>query len=225
MSTRTRITTRLFNCLNKSMTYCTKTNSLTTSAVKSGSVYLDRGKVLVTASVPNVITYADLNRIEMARSPLTVNKYNEHKAVEYALRSLCQKSVYEGHGNSVIYKEIHNIIQALISGGYLPEDCYLGRMPFAGIKSMMRAAISVDPGRLHRVRDLITIFAINHGYDPEELLRVLFFCSVNAASNGVFEFESLTCQKTFIIVRALPASTRKQVLEGRYKSVRLFSAV
>jgi hypothetical protein len=113
----------------------------------------------------------------------------------------------------------------LIQIGYFPEDAYLGRMPFVGIKTMVRAAISVKPDRLHRMRDRLIMYALEKGYEPDELLRVLNFCSINAASNGVFEFESVVCQKSFRVLRGLPVSVRKGVLEGRYKTINLFNAV
>lgn len=166
-----------------------------------------------------------MNRIEKEQSQLTVRKHNEHKAVEYALRSLCKSSVADGHGNSVIFKNIHHIISDLVTAGYFPENCYLGRLSFVGIKTMKRAAISVDPERLHRMQDRLIMFALEKGYEPDELLRVLNFCSINAASNGVFEFESVVCQKSFRVLRGLPVSVRKGVLEGRYKTINLFNAV
>jgi hypothetical protein len=98
-------------------------------------------------------------------------------------------------------------------------------MPFVGIKTMVRAAISVKPDRLHRMRDRLIMYALEKGYEPDELLRVLNFCSINAASNGVFEFESVVCQKSFRVLRGLPVSVRKGVLEGRYKTINLFNAV
>jgi hypothetical protein len=166
-----------------------------------------------------------MNQIEKMQSPLTVRKHNEHKAVELALKSLCHSSVANGHDNSTIFKNIHHIIRDLIKQGCFAQGSYLGRLPFAGINSLKRAAISVDPERLHRMRDRITLFALESGYDPDELLRVLNFCSINAASNGYFQFESITCQKSFRVLRALPVSVRSGVLQGRYKTVKLFSAV
>lgn len=166
-----------------------------------------------------------MNRIEKEQSQLTVNKHNEHKAVEFALKSLCLGSVCDGHKNNSVYKNIHHIVRDLIAQGYFPEGCYLGRKPFAGIPSMKRAAISVTPDRLNRLRDRIMLYALDAGYEPEELIRVLNFCSINAASNGEFKFESNVCQKAFKVLRALPISVRSGVLQGRYKTVKLFSAV
>jgi hypothetical protein len=166
-----------------------------------------------------------MNQIEKEQSQLTVRKHNEHKAVEYALKSLCQGSVCDGHSNTAVYRNIHHIIRDLIGQGYLPDDSYLGRLPFAGVPSMKRAAISVKPERINRMRDRIMLYALDKGYDPDELLRVLNFCSINAASNGVFDFESVVCQKSFRVLRALPVSVRSGVLQGRYKTVKLFSAV
>ncbi len=156
---------------------------------------------------------------------MTVRKHNEHKSVELALKSLCNSSVCDGHGNETIFKNIHHIVRHLIEVGYFPEGSYLGRLPFAGINTMKRAAISVDPDTLHRLRDRLILFALDNDYDPDELLRVLNFCSINAASNGVFDFESVVCQKSFRVLRALPVSVRSGVLQGRYKTVKLFSAV
>jgi hypothetical protein len=142
-----------------------------------------------------------------------------------ALCSIHKKAVYQGHDNESIYKNIHNIIRDLVGHGILPKKCYLGRMAFVGIQSMTRVAIRVTPEHIHNNRDAIAMYALEHDYDPDELLRVLVFSSVNAASNGCIQFESITCQKTFNILRALPVSTRFGVLQGRYRSVRLFSAV
>lgn len=134
-------------------------------------------------------------------------------------------SIYEGHNNTVIYRNIREIVRDLTTRRCFPDKSYLGRLPFAGIQCLNRAAIAVDPDTLDRTRNQILEYALEHDYDPDELLRVLFFCSINAASNGVFEFESEVCQKAFEILRALPVSVRSSVLQGRYKSVRLFSAV
>lgn len=166
-----------------------------------------------------------MNQIEKMQSPLTVRKHNEHKAVELALKSLCHGSICDGHDNTTVFKNIHHIVRDLIRLGYFPSGSYLGRLPFAGIQTLKRAAISVKPDRLHRMRDRLIMYALDKGYDPDELIRVLTFCSVNAASNGLFEFESITCQKSFKVLRALPCSVRTGVLQGRYKTVKLFSAV
>lgn len=125
----------------------------------------------------------------------------------------------------MIYKNIRHIIRDMIRIGHFPKGCYKGRMPFVGIASLNRAALAIDPELLHRLRDEITVYALQNNYDPDELLRVLNFCSINAASNGLFEFQSITCQKAFKILRALPVSVRSGVLQGRYKTVKLFSAV
>jgi hypothetical protein len=124
-----------------------------------------------------------------------------------------------------VLKNIHHIVNDLIKIGYFPEGSYLGRLPFVGIPSMKRAAIDIDTDRLHRMHDRLVMYALDNNYEPEDLLRVLNFCSINAASNGVFEFESIVCQKSFRVLRGLPVSVRSGVLQGRYKTVNLFSAV
>jgi hypothetical protein len=154
-----------------------------------------------------------------------VTKHLEHKAVEYALRSLCYGAVYQGHSNNAIYKNIKAIIQELIEIGYLPDGSYLGRMDFAGIPSMKRAAVRATPEHLHNMNDRLVMYALDKGYDPDELIKVLNFCSINAASNGCFPFESIVCRKSFKVLRGLPVSVRSGVLQGRYKTVNLFSAV
>jgi hypothetical protein len=166
-----------------------------------------------------------MNQIEKAQSTLTLRKHNEHKAVEFALKSLCFGAVYQGHDNKGIYKNIHHIIRELITLGYFPDDAYLGRVSFAGIDSMKRVAINVKTSLLHMLRDRLMLFALDKGYDPDELMRVLYFCSINAASNGYFDFESIVCNKSFRVLRGLPTSVRKGVLEGRYKTINLFNAV
>jgi hypothetical protein len=166
-----------------------------------------------------------MNQIEKAQSPLTVTKHLEHKSVEYALKSLCYGAVYQGHDNKTVYKNIKSIIRDLIKKGYLPKDSYLGRLSFAGIPSMTRVAIKVSAEYLHNLSDRIVLYALDNNYDPDELLRVLNYCAINAASNGVLKFESITCQKVFRVLRGLPVSVRKGVLEGRYKTINLFNAV
>lgn len=201
------------------------TDVLAHSQAKNGLVFLDHGKIVECASAPNVITSRDLNQIEMTQSQLTPTKYFEHKAVELAFNSLSIGSIYRGHENERIFNNIKRIVRDLISAKLFPKECYLGRMPFAGIASLSRAAIRVTPEHINNNRDEIIMYAIKKDYEPEELLRVLFFSSVNAASNGHLPFESVTCQKGFKIVRALPVSVRSGVLQGRYKTVKLFSAV
>jgi len=166
-----------------------------------------------------------MNRIESTHSTLTLVKHYEHVGIHNCLKSLCEDSIQRGHGNSKIYTQIHNIIKGLTKAGYFHDGAYLGRMPFAGIKKLTRAALDVKYARLHMLQDRLKLWALEHGYDPDEVYNVLVACSTNAGTNGAFEFTSITAQRAFRILNALPERVRVGVLQGRYASVRLFEAV
>ena len=155
---------------------------------------------------------------------MTLTKHYEHVGVENCLKSLCENSIQRGHGNRKIYTQIHNIVKGCIKAGYFQDNAYLGRMPFAGIKKLTRAAINVPYERLHVLQDRIKLWALEHSYDPDEVFKVLVACSTNAATNGAFEFTSVTAQRAFHILNALPERVRVGVLQGRYASVKLFTA-
>lgn len=151
-------------------------------------------------------------------------KHYEHVGLDKCFKSLCEDSIQRGHGNSKLYTQIHHIINGLTKAGYFHDGAYLGRMPFAGIKKLTRAALDVRYTRLHLLQDRIKLWALEHGYDPDEVFSVLVACSTNAATNGVFEFTSVTAQRAFHILNALPERVRVGVLQGRYASVKLFTA-
>jgi hypothetical protein len=165
-----------------------------------------------------------LNKIEAAHSTLTLTKHYEHLGIENCLKSLCEHSIQRGLGNSKIYTQIHHTIKDYIKLGYFQDDAYLGRLPFAGIKQLTRAALYVPYERLHVLQDRIKLRALELGNNPDEVFNVLVACSTNAATNGAFEFSSVTAQRAFHILNALPERVRVGVLQGRYASVRLFTA-
>ena len=166
-----------------------------------------------------------MNRIESKHSTLTLTKHYEHVGIEKCLKSLCENSIQRGHANSKIYTQIHNIINGMTKDGLFHDGAYLGRMSFAGIKQLTRAALDVKYARLHMIQDRLKLWALEHGYNPDEVYSVLVASSTNAASNGVFEFSSITAQRAFHILNALPERVRVGVLQGRYASVRMFEAV
>ena len=165
-----------------------------------------------------------MNQIESTHSTLTLVKHYEHVGIQNCLKSLCENSIQRGHGNSKIYTQIHHIIKGLTKAGYFHDGAYLGRMPFAGIKKLTRAALDVKYTRLHLLQDRLKLWALEHGYDPDEVFSVLVACSTNAGTNGAFECTSITAQRAFHILNALPERVRVGVLQGRYASVKLFTA-
>jgi hypothetical protein len=195
------------------------------SVQTNGNQSMPTGTGVVTASNPSTITTTILDSIEREQWKLTAEKHNEHYAMEMALRSLCEKSVQRGHNNDVIYTDIHHIINALSAQNLLPNECYLGRMAFCGIKRFTRAAIDCDMLYITDSQEDIKQWCLDHWLCPEEILKVLTFSSANASSNGMVHTYSNTLRRSFKILNALPVSVRSGVLQSKYNSVNLFSAV
>ena len=174
--------------------------------------------------VPSVITWKGLNEIERTHSQLTPHKFDEHLAFEQSLKSLDLSAVYRGHDNATINKAIHHNIRKLIEAGILPEGCYLGRLPFAGINQLTRAAINVPVSFIIQQESDIKFWCMENDINSEELIKVLKFAALNGASNGHTYFESITLQKGMKILNSLDASVRSQILTGRSKATAFFKA-
>lgn len=192
--------------------------------IRSGSASAVQAKVLKGSYTPDVITLNDLNGIELLQSTLSHAKLFEHWGVHHALRSMDFNSLQHGYEHSRAYKDIHHIINGLIDAGILEKAAYLGRMPFAGIKSFTRISLNVTIKLLLTKRDAIEQHVMQRGYNPNEVFGLLTNAAVNAASNGVLDFESQVCNNAFTILRSLPERVRKGVLMGRFESVQLFTA-
>ena len=174
--------------------------------------------------VPSVITWKGLNEIERSHSQLTPHKFDEHLAFEQSLKSLDYAAVYRGHDNATINKAIHHHVRGLIEAGILPEDCYLGRKPFAGIPQLTRAAINVPVSFVKRQELEIEFWCMERDINSEELIKVLKFAALNGASNGDTYFESITLQKGMKILNALEPAVRTQILTGKSKATNFFKA-
>jgi hypothetical protein len=219
------LTSRCSTGTNVSSTYYLNTNEMTSSPTHNGSQSQELTTTPTASYSPDVIALEDLNGIELLQSTLTLTKLWEHWALHKALRSMDLNAVYRGFEHSKAYRNIKHIIKDLIELEVLSEDCYLGRMPFCGIDSFTRAAINTPVKRLLQQRVDIDIYAMTHGYEPDELFNVLVFTSINAGSNGHYEFESQVMDNGLSMLRnGITKSVRKGVLMGRYSSVKLFTA-
>lgn len=190
----------------------------------STSRYAAQHSTSTQTYAPSVITWKNLNEIERMHSTLNPFKFDEHLAWEQSLRSLDYSAVYRGHDNATINKAIHHQIKGLIDAGILPNDCYLGRLPFAGINQLTRAAIKVPVSAIKQKETEIEFWCMERDVNPEELIKVLKFAALNAASNGHVFFESITLSKGLEVLNALPSSVRTDVLTDRQLSQRFFSA-
>jgi hypothetical protein len=200
-------------------------NETAPSLTHNGSQCAEDITTAAASYTPDVMALEDLNGIELLQSTLTLTKLWEHWALHKALRSMDYNALYRGFEHSKPYRNIKHIIKDLIKLEVLPEDCYLGRMPFCGIDSFTRAAINVGVKRLLGARMQLDIYAMTHGYEPDELFNVLAFTSINAGSNGYHEFESQVMNHGLSMLRnGITKSVRKGVLMGRYSSVKLFTA-
>lgn len=214
--------TKHCTCLTNCSFYSTKT--MTASMIRNGAASADTVKTSRASYTPDVITMTDLHGIELLQSTLNPQKYYEHWGVEHALRSMDFNSLQRGWSHSRAYKDIHHIINGLIDAGIFRKDAYLGRMPFAGIKSFTRIALAVPIVVLLAKREEIEMHVMQRGYDPTEVFGLLANASVNAATNGKLNFSSEVCDHAFTILRSLPERVRKGVLMGRFESVQLFTA-
>ena len=122
------------------------------------------------------------------------------------------QSLQKGHDNDYIYKNIHHIINYLVSVELLPSSAVIGRQ---SLGTMTRTAINFPYESLFQIRDEVWMALFNYGIsDPDEVMKILFAGCVLAGTNGFFHFDNAGVEVFSQTMQPLPRRAQCLVMNS-----------
>lgn len=175
----------------------------------------------------SVVSAQDLNKVQLSMSgELTDGDRYEHRAHAHVMLSVDSGSLKEGFRNLSVVRDIHHIINLMVSKGVIPAECKIGRQSMMGLSRFNRTALNTPVAYLWehqaRIRNWVED---NTKYNANDVFNALLAGAVIGASLGYTKTRSQALRNLYTGVRMLPTGkARTKLLADREQCLRLMSS-